>query len=150
MVKDDYIWENLVAYVENNYWKLPKLYYFFKPNEERFMARDTSICDDIRVEGIDADELIYGFIEKFDVNEGDYEHYAYFTGEGFGYDFYGAKATKKLKQKYGYDFPLPMTLGMLEQAAKNGVWNIKKLHEYYLLNKKDEPIKQSFFSKLFN
>lgn len=75
------------------------------------MVRETELIKDLEITGVDADEFMNSFFKTFGVQIGDFDFCEYFEGEGF-LSFFAFK-NKKTK---------PITLEMLEKAARKGVW----------------------------
>ncbi len=76
------------------------------------LSADTDLRRDFRMAEEDADELLAKFAEAFSVAPGDFDFSRYFPSEGLWF----------LRWENATPAPLPLTLGMLLQAARNGVW----------------------------
>lgn len=83
---------------------------------KRELTRQTTLNYDLGVDGDDADEVMSTFFERFQIEPGDYHWARYFGEEGFN-PFSVLLALLRKKPK-----PVPLTLGMLESAAKNRIW----------------------------
>ena len=102
------IWENLLKLAEDiptfgvrQLWKKPTL------------TRQTDLVADLGLIGDDALEFMEKYATAFSVESGDYDYLSYFCPE----QLWVLPKFRKTKKKY------IITLGMLELAAKTGVWN---------------------------
>lgn len=82
------------------------------------LKEGTQLRDQLRMYDEDAQELIVKFFDEFSVAQGDFNFDCYFPPAGFWpFRRRGPK-------------PVPLTLGMLLQAARAGVWNTVSLEQY--------------------
>lgn len=77
------------------------------------LTKKTELVGDLRITGDDAVEFLSDFMEVFSIDMGNLNFHEYFDEEGFWPLPRFRKWEKKRK----------LTLGMLEQAVKNGCWN---------------------------
>ncbi len=90
---------------------------------KRQLTRQTTLNYELGVDGDDADEVMGAFFERFQIAPGDYDWARYFGEEGFN-PFSVLVAILRKKPK-----PVPLTLGMLEMAAKNRAWVTVQLEQ---------------------
>jgi hypothetical protein len=90
---------------------------------KRKLTRQTTLNYELGVDGDDADEVMAAFFERFQIEPGDYHWARYFGEEGFN-PFSVLLAILRKKPK-----PVPLTLGMLEMAAKNRSWVTEQLEQ---------------------
>lgn len=95
------------------------------------ISRHTNIVADIGLDGDDADEFMAAYAKTFSVDAGDFQFSSYFGPEGF--DLIGA-VIDVIRRKPALK---PLTIGMLELAAKMGRWDSKILEDAYLNNNYD-------------
>lgn len=88
------------------------------------LTRQTELVRDLGLVGDDAFEFMERYATSLNVNKGDYDSSAYFDPEGL----WLLPRFGKKKEK------LPLTLGMLELAAKGGEWNSTRLNQACLNN----------------
>ncbi|TQV61997.1 MAG: DUF1493 family protein [Sulfurovum sp.] len=109
------LWQDIVNFVNKN-----------TCNQNLFspaiaLTRKTSLEDDLGITGDDGVDFLEEFHERFPFDIGDFGTLGYyFRGEGFSLFAFLFKKEKRL----------PLTLGMLERAVIDGVWDSKKLDEY--------------------
>lgn len=109
------VWNELVDFIRN----------YTSISPEFSISRHTTIVADIGLDGDDADEFMVAYSKRFRVDAGDFRFPDYFGPEGF--DLIGA-VMDVIRRKP----PLkPLTIGMLELAAKMGRWDTKTLDEAY-------------------
>jgi hypothetical protein len=116
------LWQDIVDFVNSNGYNNRFLFkngtFFTKPE---ILTRKTSLEDDLGITGDDGVEFLEEFHEQFPFDIGDFGTFGYyFSDEGFSLFAFLFKKEKRL----------PLTLGMLEQAVIDGVWDSKKLDEY--------------------
>lgn len=80
-------------------------------------TRATNLVSDLGLSGDDAFEFMEKYAEVFGVKHGDYDSSSYFEPESL----WLLPRLRKHQPK------LPITLGMLESAARDGEWNSAKL-----------------------
>jgi hypothetical protein len=88
------------------------------------LATETDLRGDLRMLVEDADVLLGKFAQEFSVAPGDFELGRYFPAEGLWPLPWPSPFSAK--RKYAGP-PVRLTLGMLLQAAKDGVWNSSAL-----------------------
>jgi hypothetical protein len=110
----DTIWSRLVALVS----EIPTIGSRRIFGSKEF-TRSTNLVSDLGLIGDDAYEFMEKYASVFDVRRGDFEPSNYFYSEGL----WILPRLKRQKPK------LPITLGMLELAARDGEWNSAKLSE---------------------
>ncbi len=81
------------------------------------LTRQTDLVADLGLIGDDALEFMEKYANAFGVKSGDYDYLSYFDPE----QLWLLPKFRKTKKKH------IITLGMLELAAKNGVWNTEFL-----------------------
>jgi len=113
------IWENIVKLAED---VCSVEFWIFKKKK---MTRQTDLVDDLDLVGDDAFEFMEKYALDLDVERGDYDALLYFETEGL---WLLPSFTKQREKK-------PLTLGMLELAAKMGYWDTESLNQFYLKNK---------------
>ena len=85
------------------------------------LTRETRINDDLRLAGLDVEDITVPFFKKFNVHLGDFEFERYFIPEGvdmLGIEYIKCKIT-------GKEYPQNLkdvTLGDLENVVVLGVW----------------------------
>lgn len=79
---------------------------------KKSLTRETELFRDLKITGDDAIDFLSEFTEIFSMHVGDFNFHDYFEEEGF-WPFRGSEKTKERRK---------ITLGMLEQAARSGVW----------------------------
>ncbi|MES2502609.1 MAG: DUF1493 family protein [Pseudomonadota bacterium] len=113
------IWTEIINLV-GNLPSVPFKHLFTKA----LLTRQTALVNDLGLIGDDAFEFMEEYATKFKINKGDYEWQNYFEPEALWLlPSFGKTQVKK-----------PITLGMLELAAKMGTWNSKLLEQAYLNN----------------
>jgi len=122
---DQDIWNELVEFIREQTSISPQFPIY----------RHTTLVADVGLDGDDADEFMDAYSKKFDVNAGDFQFSRYFGPEGF--DLIGA-VIDVMRRKPGLK---PLTIGMLELAAKMHNWDSKILEEAYLKNQYDANVK---------
>ncbi|MDR2155977.1 MAG: DUF1493 family protein [Burkholderiaceae bacterium] len=75
------------------------------------LSENTDLRRNLRMAEEDADDLLAKFFQEFSVALGDFEFTRYFPSEGLM--LFGRKRSA----------PAPLTLGMMLQAARNGIWD---------------------------
>ncbi|NOS89250.1 MAG: DUF1493 family protein [Methylococcaceae bacterium] len=97
---------------------------FSRLNKEIEFTRQTDLVVDLGLVGDDAFEFMEKYASSLHVRKGDYDMSLYFDAESLW-----------LLPKVGKSQPkMPITLGMLEVAAKQGVWDSNKLYQCYINN----------------
>jgi hypothetical protein len=86
----------------------------------------TRLEDDLDVTGDDADQFMERFFDHFHVDTGDYNFNRYFLTEGSGLTLLLAIFSKKRREKLER---VPLTLGMLANAARLGQWESSRLND---------------------
>jgi len=97
-------WNKLISFI-NEFWP-------FNNNIE--LKKSTALCKDLGIGGDDADELIYEFSKKFNINIDDFTISKYFEGYSesvFLTNIFSNKKSPKEKE---------LTLGDLEEAIQSG------------------------------
>ncbi|MDD5366636.1 MAG: DUF1493 family protein [Gallionellaceae bacterium] len=75
------------------------------------LSEDTDLRRNLCMAEEDADDLLAKLFQEFSIAPGDFDFTRYFPSEGLR--FFGRKRSD----------PVPLTLGMLLQAARAGIWN---------------------------
>lgn len=110
------IWAEILSLAQDPP-SVPLKYLFKKP----LLTRQTELVNDLGLTGDDAFEFMEKYATKFDIDKGDYEWSNYFDPEGLWLlPSFRKKQVKK-----------PITLGMLELAARMGTWDSKTLEQAY-------------------
>ncbi|NMG37403.1 DUF1493 family protein [Azoarcus sp. TTM-91] len=91
------------------------------------LERTTDLVSDLGLTGDDAFAFMERYAEEFGVDRGDYDSSNYFEPESL----WIFPRLRKRKPK------LPITLGMLESAARDGVWNTERLRFLSLVRSAD-------------
>jgi len=104
---EDSIWTRLVLLVE----ELDTIG-FSRLLGSRELTRNTHLVSDLGLTGDDASEFMERYAALFGVKRGDYDSSNYFEPESL----WLLPRLRKQKPK------MPITLGMLEQAAREGEW----------------------------
>ena len=89
------------------------------------ISRNTKLVEDLGLIGDDADDFMGKFSQLFSVGGGDFRFDDYFPPEGF--DLVGLIGGIFTEKRENPKFA-PLTLGMLEHAAKLGVWDTGKIN----------------------
>jgi len=108
VTKEDPLWDEIVRFIENGKWN--NFGFWKKPAT---INRDTELEKDLRITGSDAEDFMTAFHEQFPFEIGDFHLSDYFQSEGF--------LVLPLFKKRGGGIK-PLTLGMLENAVRNGAW----------------------------
>jgi hypothetical protein len=111
---DDTIWPRLSALAAQA--STAGLSRIFKSRE---LSRNTHLVSGLGLTGHDAYEFMENYATLFNVKPGDFDPSNYFDPEGL----WVLPRMKKQKPK------MPITLGMLELAARDGEWNSAKLNK---------------------
>lgn len=108
------IWERIISLVERE----------VAPPKTLVLTRETDLVEDLGLSGDDADDFMGKYAEEFAVDAGDFDFSAYFPPEGFDpIGIFGRLISGSAKK----NAIQPLTLGMLEKAAQNGVWKTEEL-----------------------
>lgn len=83
-------------------------------------SMETDLRKNLRMAEEDADELLAKIFQEFKILEGDFDYTRYFPSEGL------------LFFRWKKPSPLPLTIGMLVEAARDGVWDTKKIENLFL------------------
>ena len=97
------------------------------PPRKGNLLRQTELLSDLRIAEEDADDLLMKYFSTFGIAEGDFDFSRYFPSEGL----WLLPRFRKAKN------PIPISLGMLELAAKIHLWDTKVLEEAYMSNNYD-------------
>jgi hypothetical protein len=116
VVNETKLWQEIVDFVNKNGYNQNGL---FSPII--VLTRKTSLENELGITGDDGIEFLEEFQNRFPFDIGDFGKLGYyFDSEGFpSFSFF---FTKKKK--------LSLTLGMLEQAVIDGIWDSEKLEIY--------------------
>ncbi len=113
------IWVEILKLAEDPP-SVPFKHLFNKP----VLSRQTDLVKDLGLRGDDAFEFMERYATKFAINKGDYEWSNYFEPERLWLiPSFRKKSAKK-----------PITLGMLELAARMSKWDSKILEQAYSNN----------------
>jgi hypothetical protein len=85
----------------------------------------TRLFEDLGQTGDDASELMVRFFKKFPVEEGNFDFHRYFLMEGEG-PLYALIRTVFMRKRHRLQRHA-ITLGMLDQAIQDKIWNCEHL-----------------------
>ena len=102
---DDRIFSRIVEFVYKVRWK-----YIFQ------LTRQTTLADDLGIDGDDAYEFFDAFMAEFKIDLSTFDLRKYFNEEGFGIN------VSRMLYKYPPFSPHKLNLGDLERAIEKGRW----------------------------
>lgn len=79
------------------------------------LTEDTDLRRDLRMAEEDADDFLSKLFQEFSIDPGDFDFTHYFPSEGLS--LFGRK----------HPAPIPLTVGMLTRAARDGVWRTAEI-----------------------
>ena len=95
----------------------------FHGDDPKTITLQTSISDDLRIDGDDGDELMIAFFEQFNVNPKGYSFHNYFATEGFNpFSIFPNLYKIIFKKSKGIIGTRPLTIQMLIDSAKTKKW----------------------------
>lgn len=86
------------------------------PPRAQTLSEHTDLRQDLRMAEEDADDFLARFFQEFDIDPGNFDFSRYFPSEGLS--LFGRGSA-----------PVPLTLGMLLRAARDGVWRTTDVEE---------------------
>lgn len=87
------------------------------------LTMEMDLRKSLRMAEEDADELLAKLFQEFKILEGDFDYTRYFPSEGL------------LFFRWKKPSPVPLTIGMLVEAARDGVWDSRKIEGLHLKNR---------------
>jgi len=87
-----------------------------------FLTKETTIENDLRITGDDADEFMIEFFKEFQIDVKDYDFRNHFEVEGFA--LFNLAKLIGLKTYHSNKETIPITLGHLEKVVKMKKWEL--------------------------
>ncbi|MBN3806731.1 DUF1493 family protein [Paraburkholderia sp. Ac-20336] len=94
-------------------------------SQRKQITAQTKLTDDLDLTGIEAETFMKKFFDAFNVDVGDFSFDRYFVNEGSGLIL--SLVTVLFRKKHGALERVPITVGMLADAAALGRWDSASL-----------------------